>query len=73
MLVDRLVAAGVALRPGRCYGFRMLPVLGGAYAVENCAAISIPDYLGATGSIHEQLRDLPDGSRVRLKIVNRPD
>lgn len=69
-LVDDMVAAGVVLQPGQCYGFRTPPVLGGDYTVENAAPLPVWDYLGACGSIHEQLRDVPDGSRVVLKVVN---
>jgi hypothetical protein len=61
------------LLPGQCYGFKIPPVTGGEYTIENCAAISIPDYLGATGSIHDQLRDVPDGSKVVLKVAPRTD
>jgi hypothetical protein len=68
-LVDRMVAAGIGLPPGHCYGFKKPPVLGGQYTVENCGPLPIGDYLGAYGSIHEQLRDVPDGSEVVLKIV----
>ena len=68
-LVDRMVAAGMTLQPGQCYGFKRPSVLGGDYTVENMAPISIADYLGAYGSIHEQLRDLPDGTEVVVKVV----
>lgn len=71
-LVNRLVAAGITLPPAHCYGFRKLPVIGGDYTVENCGPLPIGDYLGACGSIHEQLRDVPDGSQVILKVVNLP-
>jgi hypothetical protein len=71
-LVDRMVAAGVVLQPGQCYGFKTPPVLGGDYTVENCGPLPVWDYLGAYGSIHEQLRDVPDGSQVVLKVVNKP-
>lgn len=72
-LVDKLVAAGIRLQPGECYGFKKLPILGGDYTVENLAPLSVWDYLGAYGSIHEQLRDSPDGTEVVLKVVNKPD
>jgi hypothetical protein len=71
-LVDRMVAAGVILQPGQCYGFKIPPVLGGDYTVENAGPLPVWDYLGASGSIHEQLQDVPDGSKVVLKVVNKP-
>ncbi|HEX4612513.1 MAG TPA: T6SS immunity protein Tdi1 domain-containing protein, partial [Urbifossiella sp.] len=69
-LVDQLVAAGVVLAPGTCYGFKTPPVLGGEYAVDNVGPLPIPDYLGAYGSIHKQLRDLPDGTQVVLEVTD---
>lgn len=69
-LVDRCVAAGLPLSPGRCYGFRMPPIVGGSYAVENVATLPIADYLGCCGSIHRQLQDLPDGATVRFEIIS---
>ena len=71
-LVDQLAASGATLLPGQCYGFKIPPVMGGQYSIENCADISISDYLGATGSIHKQLQNVPDGSQVVLKVINPP-
>lgn len=69
-LVDELMASGMRLAPGQCYGFKVPPALGGQYDVTNCGPLSIPDYLGAYGSIHHRLRDVPDGSRVVLRVVD---
>jgi hypothetical protein len=71
-LVDRLAADGVRLEPGKCYGYKLPPVLGGEYAVENVAVLPIADYLGAYGSIHEELRNVPDGGQVQLKVEDPP-
>jgi hypothetical protein len=67
-LVDQLVAAGKRLQPGQCYGLIMPPVIGGDYTIENCAVYPIGDYLGAYGSIQEQISDLPDGTQVVIKV-----
>ena len=72
-LVDEMVASGMRLKPGQCYGFKIPPVLGGQYSGENLGPLSIADYLGAFGSIHEQMKDLPDGSRVVLEVVDSPN
>jgi hypothetical protein len=69
-LVDKLAAAGIRLQPGDCYGFKMPPVLGGQYTVENVGLLPIGDYLGGYGSIHRQLLDVPDGAQVILNVVN---
>ena len=71
-LIDQLVAAGVRLESGQCYGFKKPPILGGEFAIENIVPISICDYLAAYGSIHEQLKDLPEGTEVVLQIAGQP-
>jgi hypothetical protein len=71
-LVDQLVAAGIHLLPGQCYGFTIPPVIGGDYTVENSTVLAISTYLPTAGYIHNQLRDLPDGSKVRLKVASPP-
>lgn len=70
-LVDKMVAAGVVLQPGQCYGFKIPPVMGGDYAVENVEPLAVWDCLGAYGSIHYQLQNVPDGTQVVLKVINK--
>jgi hypothetical protein len=67
-LVDRLVATGVLLKPGQCYSFLTPPVLGGDYAVENTVVLPITEHYGVYCSYHEQLRDVPDGTKVVIKV-----
>lgn len=45
-------------------------MLGGDYSVENIAPVAIADYLGAYGSIHQQLIGVPDGAQVVLQVAN---
>jgi hypothetical protein len=71
-LVDRMTAAGIHLQAGQCYGFKVMPILGGDYTVENCVSIGVCDYVGGYGSIHEQLLDVPDGAEIVLKVANKP-
>ena len=70
-LVDRLVAAGKTLSPGRCYSYVIPPVLGGSYELNNIITLSIVEHYGVYGSFHRQIKDLPDGTRVKLKVINR--
>jgi hypothetical protein len=72
-LVDRLVEAGVLLEPGQCYSFVTPPILGGEYSVENTMVVPIQEHFGLYGSYHEQLRDVPDGSKVVIKVQKPPD
>lgn len=71
-LIDELVAAGMYLQPGQCYGFRLPPIMGGDYVVDNFGVLSVTDYLGCYGDLHQQLINAPDGTQVELKISNLP-
>ena len=68
-LVDRLVEAGVKLAPGQCYSYLRLPVLGGDYTVQNICVVSLERHLKAFGPIHERIKDLPDGTRVKFEVT----
>lgn len=67
-LVDRLVAAGKILRPGECYAFVQIPIVGGDYTVENVDVRTVEFQYAALGPIFEQLEGLPNGTTVEFKI-----
>jgi hypothetical protein len=67
-LVDELVADGLVPGPGQCYGFKVPPLLGGAYAVENAAVLPVAEYLGFCGSLHRQVAAVPDGGHIVIDI-----
>ena len=67
-LVDSLVAAGKVLEPGRCYSFIIPPALGGEYTVGNTATLNVREHYGVYASIQDQIKDLPEGARVRLRV-----
>jgi hypothetical protein len=67
-LVDQLVAAGIILKEGECYSYKQPPILGGDYTVENTCVLPIAEHYGAYGSIHNQIKDLPDGADVVLTV-----
>ncbi len=70
-LIADLIAAGKPLGPGQCYAYVTLPVFAeGGYTVDNLVPISMKEHFGFTGSVHEQLRDLPEGARVRFKVTD---
>ena len=57
------------LATDRCLGFLTLPVLGGAYTIDNRVALPIVEHAGLTGEVHCQIRDLPDGATVRITFT----
>lgn len=65
-LIDDLVAAGMTLPDGKCYGYRLSPVLGGEYTVANSFVISIAEHFSFHAYLHQQIKDLPDGAQVVL-------
>ena len=67
-LIDRLVEAGKVLRPGTCYSYVQLPVIGGEYSVENTMIVPIEEHFGMNAEIQLQIKDLPDGTNVRINF-----
>jgi hypothetical protein len=55
--------------PGRVYHWITAPVLGGAYAPDNMATIALAELIDYAGDLAEQIKDLPDGAKVQLKVV----
>ena len=71
-LVDQCVAAGMVLNADQCYGFKMPPILGGEYSVDNIVPISLSEHYSFLADIYRQTKDLPDGMKVRIVVKNLP-
>jgi hypothetical protein len=56
--------------PGRCFCLKMPAVLGGEYDRANLGTIALPELIAASGNMAEQIKDLPDGELVEIKIVD---
>jgi hypothetical protein len=59
-----LVQAGLVLGPGEIYSLKVPAVLGGKYALDNVAPTNILVHFSLTGQIHEQVKDLPPGTKI---------
>ena len=68
-LVEQASASNGPLKEGHVYCLRIPGVLGGEYGGSNLAMISIDELIAASGSMARQIADLPDGSRVRLSVM----
>jgi len=68
-LVDELRAEGKVLGPGECYCYLRLPMLGGEFVPDNFLIEDVVIHFQIWGPIHEQLRDLPDGTTFRFEVV----
>jgi hypothetical protein len=67
-LVGDLKAAGVELKPGQCYSYKVPPVLGGEIELENFEPADLSVHFGILGQIHEQTKDLPPGTKVKFDL-----
>ena len=68
--VTELIAAGKLLGEKQVYSFKKLPIIGGEYTVDNIDPTDISVHFTLTGVIHEQIKDLPDGTKVQIKLVD---
>ena len=57
------------LGPGRKFYFVTPPVLGGEYDVSNIRTLSQVELIRLSGDLAEQVKNLPDGAQVELKVV----
>lgn len=71
--VDACVAAGIRLGPNQCYGYKIPPMLGGAYDVANVEPTDLSVHYSFLAEIHAQTKDLPDGTKIRAVIGPSPD
>ncbi|SRR6266496_3033060 len=68
-LVEKLEKAGLRLQEGECYTYWQSPMMGGEYDVRNFKVVPIQMHFNIWGPLLESVKDLPDGTRVRFKVV----
>ena len=68
-LVDRAREKCGPLAEGRKYCFKIPPGLGGDYDSDNLATISLVELVRASGHLAFQIKDLPDGSKIQLRVT----
>ncbi|GAB2942349.1 hypothetical protein GCM10027048_03650 [Hymenobacter coalescens] len=69
-LVQDAAQAGLILGPAEVYSFTLLPLLGGEYKPNNLYPTELQTHLDLTGTLHEQLSGLPDGTEVKFKVAD---
>lgn len=69
-LVEEAQAKVGPLGLGRKYCLKIPGLLGGEYGGTNLASISLVELVTASGDIAFQIKDVPDGSQVRIKITD---
>ncbi|MEL7488204.1 MAG: T6SS immunity protein Tdi1 domain-containing protein [Pseudomonadota bacterium] len=58
------------LTEGRAYHLVIPGALGGAYDVSNIRSAPIVELIRFSGDLGKQIRDLPDGEQVQLKLID---
>ena len=58
------------LQEGRKYCLKIPSVLGGQYRGDNLATISLLELIRASGDMARQIKDLPEGAKVRLQVTD---
>ena len=69
-LVDQAREKLGDLEEGYKYHLVISGVLGGAYDISNIAKAPLVELIGLSGDIALQIKDLPDGTKVELKVVD---
>ena len=67
-LVEQFIAAGIRLGKNEVYSFKLLPVLGGEYSINNIESCDINVHFDLAGQICKQIKDLHDGTKVKIVV-----
>lgn len=55
---------------GRCFCLKIPGVLGGRYERDNLGTIALDELIDVSGHLADQIKDLPEGAQIKLKIVD---
>lgn len=67
VLVEQLITAGKTLKDNEVYSYKKLPVIGGEYTIDNIEPTDMSIHFAFSGQICEQIKDLPDGTKINIK------
>ena len=69
-VADAALAALGPLREGQCYAFKTWPIMGGAFTPDNMYVATMTEWLGVSGEVGKQIKDLPNGATITLDIID---
>jgi hypothetical protein len=72
-LIEELKNSGQELAERQVYSYKKLPVLGGDYSPDNFEATDIEVHFCFAGQIHQQVKDLPPGTKIGKVNFNKSD
>ena len=68
-LVEKIKKSGLTLSKNKLFGYKKLPIIGGEYEPGNFELTDIEVHFELSGQIHKQIKDLPDGTKIRIKPI----
>jgi hypothetical protein len=69
-LVDACVSSGLTLGPNQCYGYKVPPILGGEYKVNDVEPTDLAVHYALLADIYRQTKDVPDGTQIRVVVTD---
>lgn len=57
------------LEDGRCYCFKLSPVLGGNFGESNIGSISLKELIGFSGCVAGQIKGVPEGGKIEIEWI----
>ena len=63
--VDQMTARRIQPGKNQCFSFKRPPILGGAITPENTQLCDVLVHFSIAGQIHQQVKDLPAGTKIR--------
>jgi len=67
-LTTQLRSSNKKLTECEVYSYNKLPIIGGDYSIDNFEPTDIEVHFSFAGQIHKQIRDLPDGTKIKIKF-----
>jgi hypothetical protein len=67
-IVEDLYESGLQLKENEVFGYIKLPIMGGDYDISNFEPIDMSVHFTFAGQIHEQIKDLPNGTKVKINV-----
>lgn len=68
-LVDECASELPPLTDAQCCGFKIPPLLGGKYTLDNIEPTSLAAHDSLLADIHRQTKDLPDGTKIKAVMI----
>lgn len=63
-MVGDLLESGVRLDPSQVYSFKVPPILGGEFALDNIERCDLDVHYSIAGQLHQKVRGLPPGTKI---------